>query len=408
MSRIKIDAVAAPLSGHLYPVLLLLAPLLNDPNYEIRIFTGPQKQKVAEDMGFTVVPIIQDHADYFDKISTNHRQLNLLSAYRQLSNGLYLINIVSDQLREEWTVHRPDIVITDYVTVSGGLIAEELEIPWMTSMATQFAIETPLGPPCFFAGMGSAKSRIDQLKHSLARKLTRLIKRLATFSLRSRLKQYHFRLYNKDGWETIYSPYSILGIGMEEVELKKGFPPYYHWVGPVGSSVEEASNYHFDLTPFSNKEKVLVSLGTQLAWAQDNIVRQTLILAQQHPECQFFVTLGKGAESFQTEKLLDNVSILTYLPYESYIPQMDYVIHHGGAGIFFQCIKNGIQALILRHDYDQYDYAIRGVEIGVALQAPMDKSQKIAQAFKQLLEEKTGPNSKSSKREPRSMMPPAF
>ena len=255
-------------------------------------------------------------------------------------------------------------------------------------MATQFAMETPLGPPCFFAGMGSEKTRFDQLKHSLARKLTRLIKRLATFSLRSRLKQYHFRLYNKDGWETIYSPYSILGIGMEEVELKKGFPPYYHWVGPVGSSVEKSSDYHFDLTPFSNKKKVLVSLGTQLAWAQDNIVQQTLILAQQHPECQFFVTLGKGAESFQTEKLLDNVSILTYLPYESYIPQMDFVIHHGGAGIFFQCIKNGIPALILPHDYDQYDYAIRGVEAGVALQAPKDKSQKIAQAFEQLLARK--------------------
>ncbi|MFS9101935.1 hypothetical protein [Streptococcus australis] len=50
MSRIKIDAVAAPLSGHLYPVLLFLAPLLNDLNYEIRIFTGPQKLKVAEVM----------------------------------------------------------------------------------------------------------------------------------------------------------------------------------------------------------------------------------------------------------------------------------------------------------------------------------------------------------------------
>ena len=47
MSRIKIDAIVVPLSGHLYPVLLLLAPLLNDSNYKIRIFTGPQKQKIA-------------------------------------------------------------------------------------------------------------------------------------------------------------------------------------------------------------------------------------------------------------------------------------------------------------------------------------------------------------------------
>ena len=47
MSRIKIDAAVVPLSGHLYPVLLLLASLLNDSNYKIRIFTGPQKQKIA-------------------------------------------------------------------------------------------------------------------------------------------------------------------------------------------------------------------------------------------------------------------------------------------------------------------------------------------------------------------------
>ena len=47
MSRIKIDAIVVPLSGHLYPVLLLLASLLNNSNYKIRIFTGPQKQNIA-------------------------------------------------------------------------------------------------------------------------------------------------------------------------------------------------------------------------------------------------------------------------------------------------------------------------------------------------------------------------
>ena len=47
MSQIKIDAAVVPLSGHLYPVLLLLASLLNNSNYKIRIFTGPQKQNIA-------------------------------------------------------------------------------------------------------------------------------------------------------------------------------------------------------------------------------------------------------------------------------------------------------------------------------------------------------------------------
>lgn len=44
MKRIKIDVVVVPLSGHLYPTMNLLTPLLNNPQYEIRLFTGPQKK----------------------------------------------------------------------------------------------------------------------------------------------------------------------------------------------------------------------------------------------------------------------------------------------------------------------------------------------------------------------------
>ncbi len=57
-----------------------------------------------------------------------------------------MINHVSDQLLEEWRVNRPDIVIADFITLSAGFVAEQLEIPWITTMATQFAIETPYGP----------------------------------------------------------------------------------------------------------------------------------------------------------------------------------------------------------------------------------------------------------------------
>ena len=64
---------------------------------------------------------------------------------------------------------------------------------------------------------------------------------------------------------------------------------------------------------------------------------------------------------------------------------MDYVIHHGGAGIFYQCIIYGKPALILPHDYDQFDYAVRGVEAGVAFTAKRDNSKVIGQAFDSLL-----------------------
>lgn len=139
------------------------------------------------------------------------------------------------------------------------------------------------------------------------------------------------------------------------------------------------------MSPYAGYKKVLVSCGTQLAWAKDNLIYQTQQLAKAHPDCHFFVTLGFGGQGFQCEKLMDNVSVVSYLPYKEYIPQMDYVIHHGGAGIFYQCIIYGKPALILPHDYDQYDYAIRGLEAGIALTAKREDTEAIGRAFDELL-----------------------
>ena len=385
MKKIKIDVVIVPLSGHLYPTMNLLLPLLDNPQYEIRLFTGPQKKAVAEAVGFQVLPILEGHVKEFEKAANNKEQLGIFSAYRQLSASLDLINLVSDQLIQEWTNHRPDIVIADFITLSGGLVAEQMGIPWITTMATQFAIETTEGPPCFFGGMGAPQNSWQVLEQFLGRKITRLGKRIVTFLLRDRLRRYHFKLYNQKGQETIYSPYSILGIGMKEVELKKGFPEHYCWVGPFGASVEAVEDYPLDLSAFPNRKKVLVTCGTQLAWAKDNLIYQTKQLAKVHPDFHFFVTRGVGGQPFKCENLMENLSVVSYLPYKEYIPQMDYVIHHGGAGIFYQCIIYGKPALILPHDYDQFDYAVRGVEAGVAYTAKRDNSKEIGQAFDRLL-----------------------
>ena len=391
MKRVKIDVVVVPLSGHLYPTMNLLIPLLNNPRYDIRLFTGPQKKAVAESAGFHVVPILENHIEDFERAANNNQQLGILSAYQQLSSSIDLINLVSDQLLEEWQKNRPDIVIADFITLSGGLVANQLGIPWISTMATQFAIETIDGPPCFFSGLGSPKNGWQVSVQFLGRKATRLVKRIVFFLLRDRLKRYHFKLYNQLGHETIYSPYSILGIGMKEVELKKGFPKHYKWVGPSGASVEAGDDYPLDLSAFPNRKKVLVTCGTQLAWAKDNLIYQTKQLAKAHPDFHFFVTRGVGGEPFQCENLMENLSLVSYLPYKEYIPQMDYVIHHGGAGIFYQCIIYGKPALILPHDYDQFDYAVRGVEAGVAFSAKRDNSKAIGQAFEELLAKENWP-----------------
>ena len=47
--KIKIAVVAPPFSGHLYPILELVLPLLKEKNkYDICVYTGFQKEEVVK------------------------------------------------------------------------------------------------------------------------------------------------------------------------------------------------------------------------------------------------------------------------------------------------------------------------------------------------------------------------
>ena len=77
-------------------------------------------------------------------------------------SSIDLIDSLYDQLEKEWTTERPDLVIADFITLSAGLVADKLDIPWITMMTTQFAIETNDGPPRFFGGLDSPKSNAQK------------------------------------------------------------------------------------------------------------------------------------------------------------------------------------------------------------------------------------------------------
>lgn len=44
---IKIDVISVPFSGHLFPTLTLVKPLLEDPRFQIRVITGFQKKGIG-------------------------------------------------------------------------------------------------------------------------------------------------------------------------------------------------------------------------------------------------------------------------------------------------------------------------------------------------------------------------
>jgi UDP:flavonoid glycosyltransferase YjiC (YdhE family) len=63
------------------------------------------------------------------------------------------------------------------------------------------------------------------------------------------------------------------------------------------------------------------------------------------------------------------VTVYPFVPYARDLGRFDAVIHHGGAGVTYAAILCGVPAVVVPHDYDQFDYAARVEFYGCGVRA---------------------------------------
>ena len=73
-----------------------------------------------------------------------------------------------------------------------------------------------------------------------------------------------------------------------------------------------------------------------------------------------------------------------WVDYPSWVPRMRAVLHHGGAGVMWECLRAGVPALVLPNDYDQFDHAARLQAAGVAVR--LRHPREIGPALQHLLD----------------------
>lgn len=357
--KIKIDFVAPPFSGHLNPLVELARPLLYK-NFEIRFITGPQKIKMLEDMGFQAIPILPDRPDVMEKVVNTKKPVgnNPILLSKQLKENLAILPRVKQELERLLTQNNTDIVIADFVAVPVGIVCEEKNIPWITVMPTPFVLETKHGTPSYLGGLTYGNSYAAKMRDLIGRKIVRSFKWLVSRWFREELKALNFQIYRSDGSERAYSPHAILGLGLASFEFKRDWPKPFKFIGPCCFSPEIVADLEI---PFKKYEQaVLVSLGTHLEWAKNNLVNEVESLAASFPNVLFVISFGRSHKSCSNmDYQKDNVLAFPYIPYSQYLSRFNAVIHHGGAGITYSCIKYKKPCLVVPHDYDQFDFAAR-------------------------------------------------
>ena len=306
-------------------------------------------------------------------------------------------------MEDFFSERKPDIVIADFTAVPAGFVCKKINIPWITSIPTPFAIESRTTTPSYMGGLYPRDNFLFKLRDSIARNIVRNFKRMVCFILKNQLRQFNFTLYNEKGEENIYSPYSILGLGMKEIEFRDDFPSQFSWAGPCCSSLFKNS------VQFENNKKfektVFLTNGTHLKWAKKSIIELAKELSKIYPEFLFVVSLGSYLEKDKGIVKENNLHIYHYLDYDEILPKIDYVIHHGGAGILYSCIKYNKPAVIVPHDYDQFDYAVRADLAKIGIPAKLKSRKSVLKAFKKMLKKEEWNNLEKLSKEFNNYLP---
>jgi len=381
---LKIDFVAPPLAGHLFPQLQLAKYAKSQGFDQLRFYSCPKMRTPVENAGIGFLPLLADkEAEVIDIVLSSQQIMNSITGtLGVVRKTLELMQRFSDELRTYWQTDRPDLIIVDFLSPFAGCVADELDIPWWTAISSPTFIEVRKGTPAFLGGLEPPKTAFGKYRDALGRLFVRGFKKTAVRLYRKKLQALGFSsLYREDGTERMFSNDVILGLGIPELEFDNEFPKAMHWLGPCPDSpVFDHPAPHYE----SGKKHILVSLGTLVPWAKERGEKVFREVARLLPEYVFHFVLGNL--DLKEPRKEGNLHFHGYMPYttESF-RNYDVIVNHGGIGVMYTAILADVPQLVLPQDFDQYDCAARIAYHGLGLRS-RGKPKNIVAEIKQLLE----------------------
>jgi UDP:flavonoid glycosyltransferase YjiC (YdhE family) len=386
-----------PAAGHLNPTVPI-ALALQQRGHQVHYATGAGKIPVLRRWGLPGRAILSGRLDTAEHlVGPIKSHLNRHDPYSIFVRTRYMFDIVSavlvelDKMTANWS---PDLVVVDSHSLAGAAFAVKRGLPWLSTTQMPAALRTLSGTPAFLGGLSRRRHVGHRLRDLAGCLLLEVFRAVVSGVFLTRFRRLGMSLYGPNGGDGLYSPYAILAMACWEVEFPRHWPRHLHMIGPVNwsdaSHIEEEDLTFLETKPA--QPKILVTMGTHLA-EEKAVFVPLLVKAFVGLPYRFIISLGGTAPS---PDLLDwpdrygatNVKITNYLPYEALLKRVEAVVHHGGAGIMYQCLAAGLPALVIPHDHDQFDNAQRIREMGAGLRLdPANATvDRLRQAVTELME----------------------
>ncbi|VVE58614.1 glycosyl transferase [Pandoraea horticolens] len=287
---------------------------------------------------------------------------NPLRLHRQFSSALQLVQTLRDELFGLYRHDRPDLLIADFTLASVGLVADELGMAWWTSLPSPCVLESRDGPPAYMGGWLPKNGLAGKARDAAGRFCVRTFKSAVGLLYADTMRRVGLvSVYRADGTEAIYSRERILVLGMPELEFARSWPTATTMIGPMLYTPPPIAS----APPFRpGKRHVLVTMGTHLNWCKGQIAAEVQRVAAAMPLIE--IHFSDGRDAVQNVERDGNFTRLSFVDYDQFLCRYDLVVHHGGSGVLYYCLREGKRAVVYPVDYDQFDNAARLTFAGVA------------------------------------------
>lgn len=361
----KIMLVAPPFSGHLHPIIAIAKKLKEDSDLDVCIVSTLYAKQRVELENIKFYSVLDGFDEQIDKIANPAQKVksNPISLYFQLKENIKLL----PKLKAEFSLIvekvKPDLIISDFTIPVAGIVANEKNIKWFTTLPSPCVYESN-GVPAYLGGLYPPKNKYERLKYSFLNKVIKCFKTMCFLIFKKELKAINFdKIYDENGNENIYSKDGVFALGMKELEFNIPSQTQFEYVGPILYSPINVNNQ--ELLFNENKKYVLITMGTHLKFLKNDLINEIKKISQDFSDIEFHITLGD--DKIEKFEAFNNIKVLNYVSYDKYLSNYDYVIHHGGTGIMYECIKRGIKNLVFPQDYDQFDNAARLDYAGISI-----------------------------------------
>ena len=365
MTDFRIDLLSPPFKGHLHP-MLAMGRMLAGHGYRVRVISSAAARTDIETAGLEALILSGINEQQLSEVinpprAIGHSPFKLAAQFAAVLNFLSHISV---QLEQIYRCDPVDLIIADFTLPPAGIIADRLGIRWWTSLPSPCVLECGDGPPAYLGGWLLARTPAGKLVNMLGRKLIRVFKRTLFLLYRKPIRALGLQqVYREDGSEAIYSAETILCLGEQQLEFAQRWPIAAAFIGPMlyTPGVSDMPEPEFRMA----RHYILVTLGTHLNHHKEILWQAVNKIAAEYPE--FVFHFSNGGLSTDSVTSAPNCQRYDYINYQHFIDRYSLVIHHGGAGIMYHCLRQQIPAIVFPHDYDQFDHAARLSQHGLAI-----------------------------------------